>query len=100
LRSPADGNQAAVLRLFYSWMFTVLGALTVLLGAWLLLGRGAGDASPPQPHHDFAGPTDFSSVSARDVALISTGMIVLGCGFVGIGWWLRRKKVSRAVRDD
>jgi hypothetical protein len=84
-----------LLRAFYSWMSMVVGALTILLGAWLL--SATRDWSPPQPHHDFAGPTDFSSVSAGDVSLISIGVLVLGCGFLGLGWWLRRKK---AVRDD
>jgi hypothetical protein len=84
----------------------VLGALTVLLGAWLL--TRVGDWSPPQPHYDFAGPTDFSSLSARDLALIVIGVIALGCGFLGLGWWLRPKKAAhppglpdaRVVRDD
>jgi hypothetical protein len=79
-------------------MLQLLGALTVVLGAWLLIGVWAGDKSPPpQPHHDFAGPTDFSSLSAGKVAVASIGVIVLGCGFLGLGWWFRRKK---AGRDD
>ena len=72
-----------------SWVLTVVGTLTVVLGAWLLVGGWVGDRNPAPPHQDFAGPTDFSSLSFGEVALISICVIAVGCGFLGLGWWIR-----------
>ena len=84
-----------MLRSFYSWLLLVLGALTVSFGGWLLTGHGGSARAPAEPHHDFAGPTDFSSLTAGDVRLIALGAIALGCGFFAVGWWLRRRPRER-----
>ena len=86
----------------------VLGAVMVLVGGYVLIAAWTGTSTPPQPHQDFAGPTDFSGLSRGDVTLYSTGAIALGCGLFALGWWLRGKKrqhrpalpEARAVRDD
>jgi ammonia channel protein AmtB len=73
------------LRLVHAWLLMVLGGSAAMAGVWLLSDR---NAPPSPPHVDMAGP-DFSAV---DITRIAIGMIVLGCGFVAVGWWLRPKK--------
>ena len=84
-----------MLRQLNGWLLTLLGMVTVSLGAWALIADWRVDPHPPEPHHDMAGPTDFSDVTARDLAPLVIGVIALGCVLLGLGWWLRRAKAPR-----